>query len=439
MGLILAKPSIADKLADSLKNSFSQNYCGMTHKALSQIITCYVAGCRSLNDFTRSYPKSMSVSSLCEAIAKFDPSHIIKRLRKRALKRILQSDNPSEDFIFTVDDTDNLKYGKYIHGIGRFNKHGKISYQGQRIIFLVMTDRKTGRVFPLAYQFCTNQNTSDHIPGCERVILMLKELKENGFPSHIPLVADSWFAGDKFVNQLTQEGFTYVLEAKRNWYCKSYDNGTNSKYYPLTVLSKQKKKERVSFTLYPSNSRLRRTRSYQQKTFVGRFRSFKKSARIVCVYNQNGQSTKEPFAYYFTNAKEKSAEWVITRMRERWSIEVMFRDLKQNLLFGKHSLRGATGAHLSVCIPLMLYDELSEQSETTEQPNCTLGYQLKKLRAEMERRTETQLIEGRHFKQKVSGISLKELIEIRRSLERINKKVVNSSSDSNSNKKTKCA
>ena len=49
--------------------------------------------------------------------------------------------------------------------------------------------------------------------------------------------------------------------------------------------------------------------------------------------------------------------------RARWAIEVMFRDLKQHLGFGRLTFGGEGGAHLSICIPLILYTSLRIDSE----------------------------------------------------------------------------
>ena len=48
--------------------------------------------------------------------------------------------------------------------------------------------------------------------------------------------------------------------------------------------------------------------------------------------------------------------------RGRWAIEVMFRDLKQNLGFGALSSGGEGGAHMAVCIPLILLTSIRSNS-----------------------------------------------------------------------------
>ena len=81
--------------------------------------------------------------------------------------------------------------------------------------------------------------------------------------------------------------------------------------------------------------------------------------------------------------------------RARWSIEVMFRDLKQSLNFGRLTAGGEGGAHLSVCLPFILYSSIqTDPVKVWEKKNIkeSVGTTIKKLREQSLSKTLDHII-----------------------------------------------
>jgi hypothetical protein len=109
-------------------------------------------------------------------------------------------------------------------------------------------------------------------------------------------------------------------------------------------------------------------------------KSLGRPLKIIAVYNQiNGSKA---FAYYATTNLTMTGAQLWKMSRARWAIEVMFRDLKQSLSFGCLTAGGEGGAHLSVCIPLILYSSIQADSMKVwaNANKDTLGTLIKKLR-----------------------------------------------------------
>lgn len=67
--------------------------------------------------------------------------------------------------------------------------------------------------------------------------------------------------------------------------------------------------------------------------------------------------------------------------RARWCIECLFRDLKQNLSFGKLPCGGEGASDLSVCIPLILATSLRLDPEIwSAYSGATIGAKVKQFR-----------------------------------------------------------
>ena len=85
----------------------------------------------------------------------------------------------------------------------------------------------------------------------------------------------------------------------------------------------------------------------------------KSPIKIVAAYDD--KRSNKVYGYFASTDRTMSRARVWAISRARWSIEKLFRTCKQNLSFGKLSLRGKQAAHLAVVFPLYLYTKLSEQ------------------------------------------------------------------------------
>ena len=111
--------------------------------------------------------------------------------------------------------------------------------------------------------------------------------------------------------------------------------------------------------------------------------------------------------------------WEISRAR--WKIEVMFRDLKQNLSFARLPSAGESNAHLAVCIPFLILTSLrlsSEKHWDFQSETMTIGEQVDQIR-------ENALIKSIDYLIVRRNIAVIKTLKSRRALDRLNKKPVN--------------
>ena len=100
----------------------------------------------------------------------------------------------------------------------------------------------------------------------------------------------------------------------------------------------------------------------------------------------NNRRDRKPFRSYACTDRTLSAEQVWILSRKRWSIEVMFRNLKQNLSLGKPPSQCREGTDLSICLPCALYSFLllAELNTSTSSSARTLGQIVSTIKFETE-------------------------------------------------------
>ena len=137
--------------------------------------------------------------------------------------------------------------------------------------------------------------------------------------------------------------------------------------------------------------------------------------KFILVFKHS--NSKKPEAIYATTDLTLDGAHIWKAGRERWNIESTFRDLKQNLFFGRLSLQGQVGADLAICLPMVLYSSLQMDAFWGEFPeNYTLGQKIESIR-------KRELIKSTEFIKK-SPKSLKIDLYLNRN-SRIKRKPVN--------------
>jgi hypothetical protein len=105
--------------------------------------------------------------------------------------------------------------------------------------------------------------------------------------------------------------------------------------------------------------------------------------------------------------------------RARWAIEVLFRDMKQNLSFGSLPCGGENASDLAVCIPFALVVSLRLKPEIWQtEPNRTIGEMI----AGIKEKSLDKSIELLGFE---SSKNLRSRVRSRRDPSRFGKKPVN--------------
>ncbi len=304
-------PNGIRKVSDRFKDIFSD--CGIDYHELCCLFAYFLFSSKSLSCFVRLCAWSSSVSNLSRSSSLFKPNRAMKRLRERVLKKFLPYMNP-KDFCYAIDDTSNPRYGKSIFRTGKFGGSGGI-YSGQKVLVIVLVDIKNKISIPLSYAFLTSKKDPQHVPGHEVAITLFKEILDSKFPK-LPVTADSWFDSFSFMLNLLTIGLHYSGEIKSNRKVK----GIRGRVWKSLK------------NYFSSFDRKRVGPKYisESKVFI---RKLSSTLKIIAVYNN--KTEKKAFAYYVSTDLSIVGARLWKLSRARWCIECLFRDIKQNLSFGK--------------------------------------------------------------------------------------------------------
>lgn len=184
----------------------------------------------------------------------------------------------------------------------------------------------------------------------------MHEAIHSGFPP-CPVASDSWFDSKEFIQSVYDLGCEFAGELKSTRNVKNNPGPKN----PVAKIK----------YWFENHSKKRLPQTKFQKRFEKRGKAFSEDIlyitglgrplKVIAVYNRlNGSS---PFAYYATTDLSMTGSQLWKMSRARWAIEVMFRDLKQSLGFGRLTAGGEGGANLSICIPLILYTSMRIDSK----------------------------------------------------------------------------
>lgn len=335
-------------VVNSYKDLFFKNLA--KYNALCALFTYYLFGMKSLSQLARECPWCISVSELSRAVNCFDGNRAMKRLRKSILRRCKGKLNP-EDFCYALDDTANPKYGKNIFRGGYWRGSDGVIY-GQKIIVIALVDIRNQIAYPLAYSYAIKKTESDYKKIPSIGLDLFKTVVAEGFPK-LPLTVDSWFDGADFINGIQSFGATVVGQFKSNRNVK-VGISPSAKWKNIKEFFTP-----LSRTRIPANPfRSKKTKKYkwysERKIYISKLKN-----RFITIAVYNRKNGVDAFGFYFSNDLSLTGAQLWRYSRARWRIECLFRDLKQNLSFGKLPCQGEAAANLAVCFPFILYTSLN--------------------------------------------------------------------------------
>jgi Transposase DDE domain len=412
----ISVPTGIRKVADRFKNVFSGESCN--YNSFCTLLCLHLFGFESLSEAVRNMGWSQSVSSLHKEVGKFKSNRFMVRLRASVLRKLKKELN-TEDFCYAIDDTANPKFGKKIFGVGSWGKHGGGLYRGQRILVLALVNKKKGYALPIHYFFCKKQGEEGYQSGHELVVRILEEIFNEGFP-RIPVVLDSWFDSSELMENLDTMKVTFCIHAKeiRKVRCNPSPKVPYRSWNEI-----YKKKMKTGVKLAKSSHQKRRPKTKYIKEQVVYIKKRKSPLKSVSVYNH--LHDRKHFAVYITNDLKMDGYFLYELSRKRWLIEELFRNLKQNLSFGKLPCTGKEGAEISVCLPFALIISLQlfpDEWSQSEVPVMTMGTRVKTIIAENFHKSLHVILNNPNHK------CVKKILS-RRHLSRINKKPVDSFAD----------
>ena len=213
------------------------------------------------------------------------------------------------------------------------------------------------------------------------------------------------------MNELNKKEYTYITEIKSNRNIK-----INSK-------SKYKKPKKI----FESGARKKSKYKNGKTKYIIEKMIFAKgvSAKQKCISVYNHHRSKSSFAYYITNNLKSSYSDMWFLSRDRWRIEQLFRDLKQNLSWGSLPCYNEGAFELSICVPFAIIASLRIDAEKWNHENTSsnqVGNILRKIREENFQTSIGYIME------KPNDFKVK-LLKNRRNIKRLTKKPVNSTAE----------
>jgi DDE superfamily endonuclease len=347
--------------------------------SLAALMTGCLFGMDSVSDLVRACPWTESLSSLSDDLGKFNSTcsnRFIRRARAAILRMIAGVEDPTGRYRLAFDTTDNPRRISELRGVGHWASSDGSIFHGLNLVIVALVDTKTGVALPVAWAPCLKPvEGQKHDTAWEIVLRLLDELVAAGF-AKVPVVGDSWFDGCPFMSELSDRGFTFVLELKSNrnmktnispnaqWH-KAADvlsdetktathQGTRDKVTPVGLSGAKFVNSKIVFLSVPSGA-------------GSKMRPF----RIAGAHNYAADKT--PFAVYITNDLSKPGIWLWGSARARWNIEVLFRDLKQNFSWGKIPCRSQNASDAFIVLPFIIVValRLDDPALWGIEPRCT--------------------------------------------------------------------
>ena len=368
-----------------------------------------------MSNLVRNAPWTRSVSSLSRSAQNFPDNRFMRRLRSSVLRKYNGQIDPNH-FVYVIDDTANPKYSGNAFNAGAW--HGSSGpWFGQKVMVLALVDKKRGISIPIGYIIAAKEGVLDHKTGPDMAIELLKQTIGEDWPS-LPVVFDSWFDSKDLMEKVEELGLTYCGELKGNRNVKD-STSENPNWASLPDAFKGCSRSRL-YTCFDSEKIKKRLKRSKVGAHLQIYiKNRKTPLNAIAVYNR--RNGKKAFGYYVTTDLSMSGAKIWEISRARWKIEVMFRDLKQNLSFGRLPSAGESNAHLAVCIPFLILTSLrlsSGKHWDFQSETMTIGDQVDQIR-------ESALVKSIDYLVVRQNIDVIKTLKSRRALSRLNKKPVN--------------
>ena len=405
-------------IADRYKSLFKDS--PTSYRSLCALLSLSLYNCKGLSELARFAPWSPSVSELSRAVDGWNANRFMRRLRASVLRRWRERLNTA-DFCYAVDDTANPKFGKGIYARAPWHSSGG-AYVGQKILVIALIERRSGVAIPIHYAFGIKKTEANYRSMPDLAIECLAECLACGFPP-LPVTCDSWFDSSDFMKDLEKIGLSYDGEIKSTRNLR-VTPGLRAKIQKLATFFQAQPRQAVLAKPYGQRRSIRKKRGPKKKKYIAEtvamINGITHPMKVIAVYNH--RNDKEAFAYYVSTNRTMSGAELWALARSRWAIEVLFRDMKQNLAFGHLPCTGKEAADLAVCVPFALIVSLRLDKPViwglSEGDEDSIGTKLAKIKqAGLDKAINVLIFNPRH--------AIVERLRARRQTSRLNRKPVN--------------
>ena len=303
----------------------------------------------------------------------------------KLLSKLVHLQNPIDTKVLIIDDTVEIKRGKYIEGCCKnlwSNKEKRV-VKGLNIVSLNYSDSYTDLMLDFSLNYNKNQivdftDTTIHyssnaykrrIEGISgkniQAINMIKRTLNAGIYADYLLV-DSWYAKPNFIQEIKQNGLDVIARvAKSN---KIWQFIGNSK--TLESLYNQAKQYKCS-KLGNYNS--------IKYTYVSAVATHKTLGKIKIVFIK----TKDNLIPIISTNIILSDVEIINTYKKRWNIEQGYKDLREYFQFGKEENRIYEALIARITLSFLAYNLTSYINRINNEPQ-TLGNLFRDLECQLE-------------------------------------------------------
>jgi SRSO17 transposase len=337
---VLSCPADIRDVADQFSDILGGHY-----KSFVAALCGAVFGVSSFSNVNRFFTFSPSVSELGRL---YDDPDIHPKLNRRHRRRvqslIKKAKKDTDRYMWAIDDTIVPHWGKHIWGAYNWYDHSKgTTVLGHKILVLGLVDRRRKLLIPVFWEVLHREVPGfedRHENGWEVAVKLLKAAQHEGFPG-LTVCADSWFAGEEFFNELTKLKLNYVVEIKSNRTVVGTPK-TTGLAVKVNEFFKNQKRKKIYY---------KRTKKWAA-TKVLNFKDAKRPYKTVAVANTK-KLENECFAFYVSNQLTWDAATIWAVSRDRWAIEVQFRELKQSFTLGESAVRSKQAVETSISIAMI--------------------------------------------------------------------------------------
>jgi hypothetical protein len=339
-------PAFIRNYADGFKDLLP----GSHYQSFVASLAASIFGVSGYSDTYRYLHFSPSVSSLGNFSNVEGLAAKLNRRHRRRLKAILEKAKaqPSR-YQFALDDT-LLPHstGSKIYGSYRWHDHSSGgSIFGHKLLVIGIVDRHHRIFIPLIWEILHRDLGSEieetlenvHEKGWQVAVRLIKQLVAEGCPKLV-LAADSWFAGEEFFQELSHLEIPFVVEIKSNRIVENH--GMKIVDQPIDEYMQGRRRT----PLYHNE----KIKYGCEGTLL--LRGANHARKVIAVANRQ-ELDDQPFAYYITNKLTWNASQIWSISRDRWEIEVQFRELKQFFTLGEAAVRSKQSVETTISVSVI--------------------------------------------------------------------------------------
>ena len=301
------------------------------------------------------------------------------------INKLSSLQKPTDTKVFIIDDTVEIKRGKYIEGSCKnlWSNKDKRVVKGVNVVSLNYSDTHTDMMLDFSMNYNKNQiidsidNKYHHRSNAYKrriegrngkniqAINMLKRALSSGIYADYLLV-DSWYAKPNFIKEVRDNGLdtiARVAKSNRIWQF-------SGKYKTLEALYNHEKQNKTS-KLGNYNS--------IKYSYVSTITTHKTLGRVKIVFIR----TKENLIPIFSTNIHLSDLEIINTYKKRWNIEQGYKDLREYFQFGKEENRIYEALIARITLSFLAYNLTSYINRINNEPQ-TLGNLFKDLECQLE-------------------------------------------------------